>query len=100
MAIAPNEALNFFWIVDSGCDLSTTFERKWFLDFTPMSGTITVGNGAQLQIQGYGTVCFRTPMYQGSSFDPNAEEHDRMFTMSNVLYCPDLKFNLLSISQG
>ena len=39
-------------------------------------------------------------MYRGSQYDPQAPGIVSSFQMTQVLYCPDLKFNLLSISQG
>ena len=100
LQLAPSALHKNSWIVDSGCTLSSTCDKRWFIDFFPTTGSITVGNGATLPIQGYGTVRLETNMYHGSRYDPKATSILSTFTMSEVLYCPDLQFNLLSISQG
>ena len=98
--VPPSSLTKYTWIIDSGCTLSSTCDKHWFIDFHPTTGSITVGNGATLQIKGYGTVKLETNIYRGSRYDPKADFIVSSFLMTEVLYCPDLKFNLLSISQG
>ena len=73
------------WLLDSGATSHMTNRRDWFSSFSDRTGEITIGDGSTVPIRGSGTISiFRT------SLD--------MRYFSNVLYVPDLGFNLLSVS--
>ena len=73
------------WLLDSGATSHMTNRRDWFSSFKERSGDITIGDSSIIPIRGAGTISiFRTSL-------------DRRY-FSDVLYVPDLGFNLLSVS--
>ena len=73
------------WLLDSGATSHMTNRRDWFSSFTDRTGEITIGDGSTIPIRGSGTI---------SIFHTSLD----MRYFSNVLYVPDLSFNLLSVS--
>jgi len=81
-------------ILDSGCSQHTFATKEYFTDFKPFKryekGTTISGIGdTVLRAIGTGTVVVRCHVL-GSLLE---------LTLTNVLYCPDLKANLISCSQ-
>lgn len=76
------------WYLDSGATEHMTWDRslfeKMFEDRTPRM--VQVGNGQTLEVRGYGNI--KMWSYNGRKFIETS--------LSNVLYIPDLKFNLFS----
>uniref|UniRef100_H3GXI1 Retrovirus-related Pol polyprotein from transposon TNT 1-94-like beta-barrel domain-containing protein n=1 Tax=Phytophthora ramorum TaxID=164328 RepID=H3GXI1_PHYRM len=80
------------WTIDSGCTRHVTSNREWFVTLKPTAGkSITVGGNHQIPIAGTGDVKLSIKDTKG---------RDRVITLINVLYAPDLKFNLLSVRQA
>uniref|UniRef100_H3H469 Retrovirus-related Pol polyprotein from transposon TNT 1-94-like beta-barrel domain-containing protein n=1 Tax=Phytophthora ramorum TaxID=164328 RepID=H3H469_PHYRM len=80
------------WTIDSGCTRYVTSSPHWFEDLKPIIGkTITVGGNHQIPILGKGTVNMTVTDTKGSK---------RIISLSDVLYAPELKFNLLSVRQA
>ena len=82
------------WVVDSGSTHHMTFDRSLFDpdSFTPhtpasFSG-VQMGNGSMADIKGCGTITLFTTVHRRDGF----------LKLSNVLYVPALRRNLLSIS--
>lgn len=73
------------WLMDSGATSHMTNRRDWFSSFIERQGDITIGDISIIPIRGAGTI----PIFRTS--------HDKRY-FSNVLYVPDLGFNLLSVS--
>lgn len=73
------------WILDSGCSYHTCPNRDWFSDLKPFEGgDVLVGNGHTCKTLGIGTI--RLVMHDGL-----------VWTLENVRYVPDVKFNLISL---
>lgn len=82
--------LQTIWIFDSGCSQHMTHLREEFSDYRSHArGEVSGVGNAKVKIQGVGTVV-KDCVYQGKSI---------RVTLSNVLHVPDLKVNLISISQ-
>ncbi|KAF0711980.1 hypothetical protein AaE_012165, partial [Aphanomyces astaci] len=60
----PNDfpALREHWIVDSGASASCTPNRDYFSNYVPCALSLTVGNGAQLPVLGYGPLSLAVDM--------------------------------------
>lgn len=86
------------WIVDSGATATCTPNKSFFRAsaYTPCNMTLTVGNGGQLPVLGYGpldiTVQTRTPTCVASR--PMIPQ---LLSLPFALHCPALQFNLLSV---
>uniref|UniRef100_H3GNJ4 Retrovirus-related Pol polyprotein from transposon TNT 1-94-like beta-barrel domain-containing protein n=1 Tax=Phytophthora ramorum TaxID=164328 RepID=H3GNJ4_PHYRM len=79
------------WTIDSRCTRHVTSSPHWFEDLKTIIGkTITVGGNHQIPILGTGTVNMTVTDTKGSK---------RIISLSDVLYSPELKFNLLSVRQ-
>lgn len=80
------------WTVDSGCTRHVTSNPKWFEKLIPSAGkSITVGGNHQIPIKGTGDVKMTIKDTKGK---------EREISLANVLYAPQLKFNLLSVRQA
>lgn len=88
------------WIVDSGCTISTTYDKAWFVEIFPFTASITVGNGAVVPIKGVGDVALHVDMVFSRHYDPVQPSSQGVLHLAKVFWCPDLHFNLLSVSQG
>ncbi|XP_039313822.1 uncharacterized protein LOC105196674 isoform X3 [Solenopsis invicta] len=74
------------WYIDSGATIHLTNKKDWFQDFDEENGhSVAVASGQTLNFQGKGNVIISTK---------NGEKK-----ISNVVYVPDLKTNLLSVSK-
>ncbi|KAG6619310.1 Pol Polyprotein [Phytophthora cinnamomi] len=79
------------WTVDSGCTRHVTSSPKWFKTLKPTAGkAITVGGNHQIPIKGTGNVEMKIKDIKGK---------ERIIAFNDVLYTPDLKFNLISVRQ-
>ncbi len=87
------------WIVDSGCTISTTYDKAWFVEVFPFQADITVGNGASVPIKGVGNIALNVDMVKSRHFDPSTPPSQGVLHLQKVFWCPDLHFNLLSVSQ-
>ena len=82
------------WVVDSGSTHHMTFDRSLFDpdSFTPITPAsfsgVQMGNGSMADIKGCGTITLCTTVHRRDGF----------LKLSNVLYVPALRRNLLSIS--
>jgi hypothetical protein len=83
------------WIIDSGCTNHMTFSKKFFSEFTPKSGSVSIADDGKLKIAGIGTIPLCVPTRCGTT--PNS---NRTLTLHNVFYVPDIRKNLLSVSQA
>jgi len=80
----------FTWIFDSGATNHMTSESKWLSNLVSIKPKcITLGNGTQLLCTQSGTA---KVLFQSSS-------SPLLWILHNVLYIPDLKFNLLSFKR-
>jgi hypothetical protein len=73
------------WVLDSGCSQHITFDKSRFVSLSEQSGTVTVANRKELSITGKGIVKIELPTKE--------------VTLSDVLYVPEIGYNLLSIGQ-
>ncbi|KAJ8566321.1 hypothetical protein ON010_g6804 [Phytophthora cinnamomi] len=79
------------WTVDSGCTGHATSTPKWFKTLKPTAGkAITIGGNHQIPIEGTGDVEMKLKDIKGK---------ERSIALNDVLYAPDLKFNLTSVRQ-
>lgn len=69
------------WLVDSGASSHMTFRKDWLQDLSSRGGTVTIGDNSTVPVQGVGTL----PMFSDGR------------SSSEVLYVPELGFNLLSV---
>lgn len=75
------------WYLDSGATSHMTGRREWFVDMKESKGSVKVGDGTVLQTTGYGNINILA--HDGSKW---REKH-----LKEVLYVPELKFNLFSL---
>lgn len=89
--VNPSLKLNFDqWIVDSGCTSHMTYNRQYFVDFKPIKGKVYLaGKDSVLESQGIGTLKVRI-----------GNEHKTTYAMMyDVIYVPNLRSNLLSVTK-
>ena len=72
------------WVIDSGASRHMTANRTLFTNFTLQVSWVTIANGVKIKSPGRGDVA--------------VELDGKEFTLTDVLYVPDLDANLLSIS--
>ena len=91
-AFSRNIDKNCTWILDSGATQHMCNDKNFFSNFEEIEGTslVEIGDGTPLVAQGRGDVILHMYLPNDSS---------RNVTLTNVLYLPDLKHNLVSISQ-
>ncbi len=89
-AVANNDMDNV-WTVDSGCTRHVVHQKEWFTSLSPSQGKITVGGKNEIPILGSGQIEFVVK---------DSKNEKRILTLKNVLYAPDIKFNLLSVSKA
>ncbi|KAG4038276.1 hypothetical protein PC123_g26161 [Phytophthora cactorum] len=77
------------WTVDSGCTSHVTQHAEWFISKTPATGNITVGGKSEIPIEGSGDVILQVTDSKGGK---------RLLTLRDVLYAPQLHYNLLSVA--
>ncbi|KAG3112423.1 hypothetical protein PI125_g8257 [Phytophthora idaei] len=89
---AEESKLDPVWTVDSGCTRHVTSNSQWFEKLTPTGRrSITVAGNHQIPIKGSGDVKLKVKDNKGK---------EQVITLSNVLYAPELKYNLLSVRQA
>jgi hypothetical protein len=74
--------------IDSGCTRHVTAREDWFTVKHPSDGNITVGGKNQIPIRAVGEVALDVIDSKGVK---------KQLKLKNVLFAPDLKFNLFSI---
>ncbi|KAF1323990.1 Integrase catalytic core protein, partial [Globisporangium splendens] len=89
-AKAPSE-VDPVWTVDSGSTSHVAYQANWFTSMKPGVGSITVGGNHKIPIKGIGQADIEVKDKKGVV---------KTITLENVLYAPDLKFNLFSVSQA
>jgi hypothetical protein len=85
-ASVPSSVDRTTWLVDTGANGHVVNDLKWFVDFTPIRSSIGTANTG-LDILGVGTICFTTTTSSGE---------DSVFTLSETVYAPDARCNLIS----
>ncbi|RHZ29902.1 hypothetical protein DYB37_011635, partial [Aphanomyces astaci] len=90
--------LSHDWIIDWGVTASCTPHKSYFRlsKFRSCSMTLTVGDGGQLPILGYGPVDL-TVLSRNITKGPDHHSEPHFLSLPFGLYCPNLKFNLLSV---
>lgn len=76
------------WYLDSGASEHMTGRREWFQNFKPFQSVIKIGDGSVLMAQGIGDI--RVKVHHESGWVETC--------ILNVLFVPDLKMNLFSVS--
>ena len=82
------------WIVDSGATNDMCNDKRWFkgkLNKLEVPESIKVGDGAYVEALYEGTIELEIKI---------SENVTQVYTMHNVLYAPDLAYNLLSVSKA
>lgn len=88
-ALTSNDSAK--WYLDSGAAMHMTMHREWLQDETvPPVRHVRIADDKMLHVESCGKVEICVPSINGST---------SMIQVSNVLYVPDLKANLLSISK-
>ena len=79
------------WIIDSGANTHAVNDLKWFVDYCSFQLEIaTAGDEKSLWIQGGGTALPTVLLPNGRTIE---------LQLSRVAYCPDLRCNIISLSQ-
>ncbi|KAE9033441.1 hypothetical protein PR003_g18984 [Phytophthora rubi] len=76
--------------VDSGSTRHAAFQEFWLKEIRPYASAIIVGGKKEIIIRGIGDVIHEVADTTGSK---------RMLEFRDVLYVPDMKFNIMSIAQ-
>ena len=93
MAVAPEDVADVSmraedvrkdWVIDSDATKHMTSNKHLFTRLDKQETTVTVANGVKLRSPGRGDIVIKLD--------------NRLVTMTNVLYVPELSCNLLSIS--
>src|ERR1043165_904544 len=75
------------WYLDSGCSLHMSGRKDWFVNLKPlMKNMVKFANDNTLAVEGIGDVMIM-------------RKNGKRSVISNVLYIPGMKSNLLSIGQ-
>ncbi|CAG4958833.1 unnamed protein product [Colias eurytheme] len=79
------------WHIDSGASMHMTMHRDWLTDITvsPVP-SIRIANNKELKVECCGNVCIKVKAHDGSTDS---------IQVRNVLFVPELKTNLLSVSK-
>lgn len=77
------------WVLDCAASDCMTNRRDLFTDFLEMNGSVAVGDGTPLRVQGQGNILLHLSKECGGVD----------ITFSGVLYVPDLEDNLISVGQ-
>jgi len=78
------------WIVDSGASQHTCGRRDWFSTFGESNERLQVGNDQWVQSKGQGTI----------KIVCRVGKRDREVELQNVLYIPEMSYNLFSTSKA
>ncbi|OWZ14311.1 hypothetical protein PHMEG_00012236 [Phytophthora megakarya] len=78
------------WTVDLGCTRPAAYQEAWFTEIRPYAGHIMVSGKKQLPTCGISDLFHQVEDTTGTS---------RLVELRDVLYVPEMKFNLLSIAQ-
>src|SRR5260221_9392417 len=70
------------WMMDSGATHHITPHRSDFISYTPIKGTVHLGDKSTTDQTGVGTVVFRSPQ-------------DHKISLSNVLHVPSVRMRFL-----
>jgi len=83
--VSSNKRSKTEWILDTGCTFHMCLYKDLFTTFEPVDcGVVLMGNDAQCKVAGIGTIQIKT-------------NDGVVRTLTNVLYIPDLKQNLISL---
>ncbi|KAH1122081.1 hypothetical protein J1N35_005241 [Gossypium stocksii] len=86
VSTSDNSKLTSEWILDSGCSFHMCPNKEWFSIYSSVEGgVVRIGNDSSSKVIGIGTVKIR--IHNGT-----------IRTLSNVRYVPDLRKNLISLS--
>lgn len=85
---SENMQSGHFWVVDSGSTEHMTHERHIFDFIDPVSRKVKISDGSCLEAKGIGDISIQT--FNGIEWVPGI--------FKNVLYVPELKVNLFSVS--
>ncbi|XP_063911966.1 uncharacterized protein LOC135128817 [Zophobas morio] len=79
------------WYQDSGATQHMTSNKSWFVNLRQLKQPVTVimGDSNQLKASAFGDI--ELEEYNGNNW--------RLVILEDVLYAPDLNFNLISLSQ-
>ena len=75
------------WVGDSGATKHMTYQSNWFKNMRPMNGNVIIGDGKRVPVRGIGEIIIKDKMTQ------------RLCTLHDVLYVPDLECNLFSVGK-
>lgn len=79
------------WHVDSGASMHMTMHRDWLTDITASPvPSIRIANNKELKVECCGNVCIKVKAHDGNT---------DLIQVRNVLFVPELKTNLLSVSK-
>ncbi len=92
LAISSEKGLNS-WIVDSGATCHICNDKEMFVEFNNLepSQEVTLGDGYSVEATGCGTVRLKMQL---------TDDKTKECKMSDVLYVPQLSYNLLSMSKA
>ncbi len=92
LAISSEKGLNS-WIVDSGATCHMCNDKEMFVEFNNLepSQEVTLGDGYSVEATGCGTVRLKMQL---------TDDKTKECKMSDVLYVPQLSYNLLSVSKA
>lgn len=89
---SPTIPAEFIWIADSGASEHMTDKRGWFIDFQPIPEfcwSVNTANDHKLWVRGTGDILVHSHVNGLIS----------SLRLKNVLYVPELRRNLVSVSQ-
>lgn len=90
-SVGNEQQLCYQWIVDSGASEHMSFERNLFNSYNELSNkNVIIGDGRKLKAVGEGQITLK--VYNGHDFIQS--------TLNKVLYVPDLKMNLFSVTNA
>ena len=90
-ATSSDEELHNGFLLDSACTEHMSNDKSRFVNMRKSSEKyVLVGNGEKLNVNGVGDILINVDSMNGNS---------RKCTLKNVLYVPNLRHNLLSISK-
>ena len=81
------------WIIDSGASSHMCNEQSNFKEFVQLQSTekVALGDGSTLDVKGEGTIDMEMILQDGTR---------RVCVLNNVLYVPNLAYNLVSVSRA
>ena len=79
------------WIIDSGATCHMCNDKTDFTDFVEQDTDVILGDGHHLKAEGSGTITLEVD---------KSDRKQETCTLKDVLYVPDLSYNLLSVSRA